>query len=215
MVTNADVDHIAGLLTLREKTGFALYATPEILGVLDENRVFDVLDRKRVTRHAILLDEPFWPLPDLVITPFAVPGKVALFLEGETVALEEIGEQTVALMLSQGDRSLAHRRAICAALPDWLVGRLKGVDLLLFDGTVWENDDMACTGTGDKTGARMGHVPMQGLQGSLARLASLPARKLYIHVNNTNPVLQPLGPERKALMAAGWELAQDGQEITP
>lgn len=213
IVTNADVDHIAGLLTLREKTRFALYATPDILGTLEANRVFEVLDRALVSRNPFALEEPIEPLPGLRITPFAVPGKVALFLEDDRVALEEIGEQTVGLILEDGRHRVAYVPG-CAALPDWLVERLRDVDLLLFDGTVWENDDMARTGTGEKTGARMGHVPMQGSAGSLARLSGLRARKVYIHINNTNPVLQPDSPERAVVAKAGWEVAQDGQEIT-
>lgn len=213
VVTNADVDHIAGLLTLREKTGFDLFATADIHAVLTANRVFDVMDRALVERQTIMLDTPFAPLPGLTLTPFAVPGKVALFLEGETVGLQEVGEQTIGLMIEDGTRKLAYIPG-CAALPDWLVDRLRDVDLLMFDGTVWENDDMARTGTGKKTGARMGHIPMQGDMGSLARLSDLPARRMFIHINNTNPVLQTQGPERAALAAAGWEIARDGQEIT-
>lgn len=214
VVTNADVDHIAGLLTLREKTGLDLYATADIHATLDANSIFAVMDRALIARRKITLDTAFCPLPGLTITPFAVPGKVALFLEGDSVGLEEIGEQTVGLMIEEGTRRIAYIPG-CAALPDWLLDRLSGIDLLLFDGTVWENDDMARTGTGAKTGARMGHLPMQGAEGSIARLSRLNTRKMFIHINNTNPVLQPDGPERAALAAAGWEIAQDGQEITP
>ncbi|SDE03733.1 pyrroloquinoline quinone biosynthesis protein B [Ruegeria marina] len=214
VLTNADVDHIAGLLTLREKTGFTVFGTADILQTLEANRIFDVMDRTLIPRTGFALEQTITPLPDLTLTPFAVPGKVALFLEGETVGLQEIGEQTIGLMIEDGRRKVAYIPG-CAALPDWLVDRLRDVDLLLFDGTVWENDDMARTGTGEKTGARMGHLPMQGDMGSLARLAPINARKVFIHVNNTNPVLQPDGPERAALMRAGWEIARDGQEITP
>lgn len=212
VVTNADIDHIAGLLTLREKTGFTLYATPDIMATLDANRVFEVMDRALVHRVALTLDETVEPMAGLRLTPFSVPGKVALFLEGDSVALGDVGEMTIGVMIEDGARKVAYIPG-CAALPDWLLERLADVDLLLFDGTVWENDDMARTGTGEKTGARMGHLPMQGTEGSLARLSGLRARKLYIHINNTNPVLQPEVPERAAIAAAGWEIARDGQEI--
>ncbi|MCX7646041.1 MAG: pyrroloquinoline quinone biosynthesis protein PqqB [Rhodobacteraceae bacterium] len=215
VLTNADVDHIAGLLTLREKTAFDLHATPEVLATLAANAVFDVLDAGLVRRCPMALDTPFEPAPGLRITPFAVPGKVALYLEGARPDLGEIGERTVGLMIEDAAARLAYVPG-CAALPDWLVERLGGADLLFFDGTVWEDDDMPRTGTGDRTGARMGHVPMQGPAGSLARLAALPARtrKVYIHINNTNPVLQPAGPERALLARAGWEVAHDGMEVT-
>ncbi|MBD3677092.1 MAG: pyrroloquinoline quinone biosynthesis protein PqqB [Rhodobacteraceae bacterium] len=213
IVTNADVDHLSGLLVLREKTGFALHATSDVLSTLESNRIFDVLDRTLVQRHAMALDAAFEPAPGLRITPFSVPGKVALFLEGDTVELEEIGEQTVGLIIESADKTLAYVPG-CAALPDWLLDRLSDVDLLLFDGTVWENDDMQRTGTGEKTGARMGHIPMHGSAGSIARLKGLRARKIFVHINNTNPALQPDGPERKALREAGWDLAHDGMELS-
>lgn len=214
VVTNADVDHVAGLLTLRENTPFDLHATPEVLAVLEADAVFGVLDRSLVRRLPMTVDAAFEPVAGLRLTPFSVPGKVALYLEGEEVGLEEIGGQTVGLMIEAGGTRVAYVPG-CATLPDWLVDRLAAADVLLFDGTVWQDDDMQRTGTGQKTGARMGHVPMQGPHGSLARLSGLPARRIYIHVNNTNPVLQPDGPERAAIAAAGWELAQDGLEILP
>ncbi|MEL7132998.1 MAG: pyrroloquinoline quinone biosynthesis protein PqqB [Pseudomonadota bacterium] len=213
VLTNGDIDHVAGLLTLREKTGFEVHATTACLDILATNSVFGVLDPGLVTQNPITLDVPFDPVPGLTITPFAVPGKVALFLEGETVNLEEVGEQTVGLMLDDG-RSRAAYVPGCAAIPDWLIDRLNGIDLLLFDGTVWNNDDMQRTGTGEKTGARMGHVPLNGPLGSLALLSGLSARKMFIHINNTNPILQPDSTERAEVRARGWDIAFDGMEIT-
>lgn len=213
VLTNGDIDHIAGLLTLREKTGFCAYATAEGLGILSGNSVFNVLDPDFVTRETITLDVPFTPVAGLTVTPFAVPGKVALFLEGSEVNLQEVGETTIGLMLEHGETCAAYVPG-CAALPDWVVTHLKDVDLLMFDGTVWNNDDMQRTGTGQKTGARMGHIPMNGDQGSLARLADLTARKVFVHINNTNPVLNPVAAERQAVLDAGWEIAHDGMEIT-
>ncbi len=213
VLTNGDIDHIAGLLTLREKTPFTTYATASGLEILESNSVFNVLDPDLVARHRIALEEPFEAAPGLTITAFSVPGKVALFLEGDTLNLEEVGEQTVGLIL-ETDSACAVYIPGCAKVPDWLVERLAGADLLLFDGTVWNNDDMQQTGTGEKTGARMGHLPLNGAEGSLARFADVGGRKIYIHINNTNPILQPESPERAEVRARGWEIAYDGMEIT-
>lgn len=213
ILTNGDIDHIAGLLTLREKTAFTVFATNEGLDILSGNPVFNVLDAGLVQRKPITLETAFEAAPGLRVTPFAVPGKVALFLEGEDLNLQEVGEQTIGLMISDGARTLAYVPG-CAALPDWALDKLDAADMLLFDGTVWDNDDMQRTGTGEKTGARMGHLPMNGPQGALDRLARFEGRKVFVHINNTNPVLQPDSEARRAVRDAGWDIAHDGQEIT-
>lgn len=212
VLTNGDIDHIAGLLTLREKTAFDLYATQAGLDIVNGNPVFRVLDPDLVRPRTIDLDAEFEPVPGLKITPFAVPGKVALFLEGDTVNVEELGEQTVGLMLESDGKRVGYIPG-CATVPEWLLDRLEGVDLLLFDGTVWNNDEMAQTGTGQKTGARMGHIPLNGQHGSLASFSAFDTRKIFIHINNTNPILQPDSPERAEVLAQGWEIAADGMEV--
>ena len=213
ILTNGDIDHIAGLLTLREKTAFTVYATKSGMDILTSNSVFNVLDAELVERRIMSIDEAFAPLPDVKIIPFSVPGKVALFLEDdEALDLEAVGDQTIGLLLEANGKRAAYIPG-CAALPDWLLERLDAVDLLLFDGTVWENDDMTKTGTGRKTGARMGHIPLSGHDGSLERLGVISARKVFVHINNTNPMLQPTSVERAQVENAGWEIAFDGMEI--
>lgn len=208
VLTNGDIDHIAGLLTLREGTPFTIFATAQTQGIL-QSPVFNVL--KTVTHQTIRLDEPFALLPGLTATAFAVPGKVALFLEeNDDPDTQAMGEQTVGLWLQTTTANACYIPG-CAALPDWLVQRIATADLLLFDGTVWQDDEMSTTGTGAKTGARMGHIAMTQ---SLDRLTA-PAKRTYIHINNTNPVLQPASPERAAVLAAGWTIAHDGMELSP
>jgi pyrroloquinoline quinone biosynthesis protein B len=80
---------------------------------------------------------------------------------------------------------------------------------------VFHDDEMIREGVGQKTGARMGHMAMAGPDGSLAAFAGLAVgRKVYVHINNTNPVWRPDSPERAELQAAGWEIAHDGMEVT-
>ena len=87
--------------------------------------------------------------------------------------------------------------------------------MVIFDGTVWLNDEMARQGVGQKTGARMGHMSMAGEQGSIAAFAPLNVkRKVFVHMNNTNSVLDPTTPERTEVEAAGWLIAEDGMELT-
>ena len=214
LVTNGDVDHIAGLLTLREKQRFPLYGTAGVLGMIADSPVFQVLDPAFVDKRAVAIGEAFEPVPGLAVEIFSVPGKVPLFMETGEVDVGEESEMTVGVRLSAHGRT-AYYIPGCAEVPDWLVDRLSDADLLLFDGTVWENDEMTRTGTGRKTGARMGHVPMSGAEGSIARLAGLSATKVFIHINNTNPVLQPDGLERAIARDAGWTVAGDGTRFTP
>jgi len=213
VLTNADVDHIAGLLTLREKQPFDLFTTKAVGSVLEENPVFRVLDPAHVARRTIQLDATFSPLDGLEVRIFAVPGKVALFMEQEDPELAAEGEQTIGIELICGDRRVYYIPG-CAALPDTLADRLRGADLLFFDGTVFTDDEMIQAGTGIKTGRRMGHMPISGGDGSLAALGSLDiGRTVYVHINNTNPIWLA-GPERRAVEAAGVEVAYDGMEIS-
>ncbi|MEO1291775.1 MAG: pyrroloquinoline quinone biosynthesis protein PqqB [Pseudomonadota bacterium] len=214
LLTNGDLDHIAGLLTLREKHPLRLFATEEILEVLRRNPVFDALDPALVTQTPVSLETPVEIAPGLLATLFAVPGKVPLFLEGdgpvETV-LE--GEFTVGVELRAHGRTAFYVPG-CARVTPALAERLLGADLLLFDGTVYHDDEMIREGVGHKTGARMGHIAMAGEAGSLHALSTLGIeRRVYVHINNTNPVIRPSSPERAAVEAAGWEIAADGLEI--
>ncbi|MCE8536982.1 pyrroloquinoline quinone biosynthesis protein PqqB [Ruegeria pomeroyi] len=212
LVTNGDIDHIAGLLSLREQTPFDLFATAGIHEVLEGNRIFDALARDKVARRRVALDTPFALQGGLQAMLFAVPGKVPLFMEGETVDTGLIGEQTVGVRLSDG-QSTAYYIPGCAHVPDDLLDRLSDADHLLFDGTLWDDDEMIRSGTGIKTGRRMGHIPISGDDGSLLRLAGLTAGKTYIHINNTNPVWREDSAERAEVARQGWQVAHDGLEI--
>ncbi|MDK3071892.1 pyrroloquinoline quinone biosynthesis protein PqqB [Sedimentitalea sp. JM2-8] len=211
LLTNGDIDHIAGLLSMREQTPFTLFGTSEIQSVLADNRIFDAVSREKVDRRAIALNQDFELHDGLSARLFAVPGKVPLFMEGETVQTDLVGEQTVGVRLWDDD-SVAYYIPGCAAITDRLLAQIADADQLFFDGTLWDDDEMIRTGTGVKTGRRMGHVPISGPDGSMAALAHLPARKTYIHINNTNPIWLPDSPERAAVLAAGWRIARDGQE---
>jgi pyrroloquinoline quinone biosynthesis protein B len=213
LLTNGDVDHVAGLLTLREGQPYTLYATSGILESVNANRVFDVMAEGIVARRTIGLDAPFEPLPGLRVTLFAVPGKVPLWLEGEQVEIGAETETTVGAMIEAGGRRLAYVPG-CALVNDDVRRRLAGVDALLFDGTVLYDDDMIRAGVGTKTGWRMGHVPMRGDKGSIDALAGVEiGRRVFVHINNTNPVLVEGSPERAEVEAAGWTVAHDGLSL--
>ncbi len=214
LLTNGDVDHVAGLLSLREGQPFTLYGTADILRSLKGNLVFDVVSPDRVERANIRLRESFEPLPGLHATLFAVPGKVPLWLEENEVAIGGEAETTVGVLFESGGKRVAYVPG-CAMVSDGLRRDLEGVDLLFFDGTVLEDDDMIRAGVGTKTGWRMGHVSMRGENGSLRMLSDVRiGRRIYVHLNNTNPVLVDGSDERREVEAAGWIVAHDGLSIT-
>ncbi len=198
---------------MRERQPFTLFATSEIGKVLAENRIFDAVNKEVVPRETVGLGVPFELAPGVTAEPFSVPGKVPLFMEGETVDTELEGEQTIGVALSAGGATCYYIPG-CAKLTPKLVERLKDAEMVIFDGTVWLNDEMVRRGVGQKTGARMGHMSMTGDQGSIAAFAALNVkRKVYVHMNNTNPVLDPLTSERAEAEAAGWLIAEDGMEL--
>jgi pyrroloquinoline quinone biosynthesis protein B len=212
VLTNGDIDHVTGLLTLRESQPFDLYATSAILDVLAANPIFDALGSTYVSRHRMVLDVPV-EVAGLSVLPFAVPGKVALYLERGEPAIGGESEDTIGLEVRAGDARFYFLSA-CARMTDALRARLEGAPLVFFDGTLWTDDEMVRSGTGTKTGARMGHISVSGPHGSLAAFAPLGvARKIYIHINNTNPMLLDDSPERAAALRAGWEVAYDGMEV--
>ncbi len=213
LLTNGDIDHVAGLLTLREVQPFTLFATAEIHRVIAENPIFSALRAEIVERRTIALGQSFELAPGLTAELFPVPGKVPLYLEGDTVQTDLVGEQTVGVALTAGETTAFYIPG-CALLSDDLRARLDGAALLFFDGTLWTDDEMQRAGVGSKTGQRMGHMSISGENGSMAAFAGLEiGRKVYVHMNNTNPVLRPGSPERAEAEAAGWTIGQDGMEI--
>lgn len=219
-LTGAEVDTVAGLLTLRERHGFGLYAAPPVLAVLAENPIFNVLDPVLVPRRPMALDRPL-ALADATGAPlglrveaFAVPGKVALFQEraGADPGRADAGETIGLGIAAEGEAASLFFIPGCAAMTPALRDRLAGAACLLFDGTLFRDDEMIAAGAGAKTGLRMGHMSMVD---SIAALRDLPlGRRIFIHVNNTNPALLADSAERAAVRAAGWEVAEDGMEIT-
>ena len=212
VLTGAEVDQTAGLLNLRERQPFTLAATAETLSILGANAMFDVLAADVVTRRAIEIGKSFVLPGGLTAELFIVPGKVPLYLErGTPQTAAETGANVGIEIATDGARLCFVPGA--AAVTPALRARLERADVVLFDGTLFTDDEMVASGTGTKTGRRMGHMPIDGDDGSLAALAGLGKRRIYIHINNTNPILIDGSAERRRVEAAGWEVAADGLEI--
>jgi pyrroloquinoline quinone biosynthesis protein B len=215
LLTNADVDHAAGLLALRERQPFTIFGARAILDTIGANRIFDVVGRDIVPRKAVKLGERFEPLPGLEVELFPVPGKVPLWLEEGEVKTDEIGEGTVGVAVEAAGRRLVYAPG-CACVTGDLHKRVASAHALFFDGTLFADDEMIVHGLGDKTGRRMGHMPVSGPGGTLEELARhAGVRRILIHINNSNPILIEGSPEEAQVKAAGWEIAFDGMEVAP
>jgi pyrroloquinoline quinone biosynthesis protein B len=212
VLTGAEVDQITGLLDLRERQPFELYGTAQTLDVLRGNAIFDVLAPDIVSRRSIAYGQEFSLPGGLEAELFAVPGKVPLYLERGEASLRGEPESNAGVEIRSNGKRLVFVPGAAEVTPA-LKSRLANADVVLFDGTLFTDDEMIRTGTGAKTGRRMGHMPIDGDGGSLAALRDVARRRIYIHLNNTNPVLIEGSPERRKVEAAGWEIAADGMEI--
>jgi pyrroloquinoline quinone biosynthesis protein B len=221
ILTNGEIDAIAGLLSMREGWPFTIYAHAKVLATLKANSVFNVLSEKNVKRQGIEIDRAFEPvLPDgtpsgIEILPFEVTGKGAWYLEGERREGNEAAGDTLGLRIrDKTTGKFFFFLAACAEVTDDLKSRLKGAPLVFFDGTVWRDDEMIAAGLATKTGRSMGHISMSGETGAIAALENLGIeQKIFLHINNSNPALLHNSQERRAAEQAGWQIPADGTEI--
>ena len=223
VLTNGDVDHVAGLLTLRERQNLSVYAHSRVHNVLKDNSIFNVLNPEYVDRREMKMNNSFELTnkegkgSGIMVEAFEVPGKIALWLEDESKG-ENFGTQegdTIGLKISSKDtdESFFYIPA-CAKMTEELSKRIENSELVLFDGTLWKNDEMASSKVGEKTGQRMGHMNNSGPDGSMEAFKNLNVKKkIFIHINATNPILLSTSDERKIVEENGWEVSYDGMEI--
>lgn len=218
VLTSADIDQIAGLLSLRELQPLRIYCPPSLRRILQEhNSVFGMLNRVReqVIWTEIKPGENFSLASQdgkdsgLCCEAFSLGSRYPVYVADRSGLAPE--EASLGLILSS---SKGGRLAYCPAVPavdNSLLQRLESADVLLFDGTFWTEDELVRVQGRGATAREMGHIPISLEQGSLRRLAGLRRpRKIFLHVNNTNPMLKESGPEYAQARAAGWEIAEDG-----
>jgi len=205
-----DVDAIAGLLVLRERQNLTVFAPAKVLDMMSGSRIFDVLDPDLVRRVEVVPLHPVKVGGGMTLTILPMPGKAPLYLEDRSAATVP-SEPTYAALVQANGRGVIVAPA-CAEITDPVHEQLRHTDVLFFDGTLFRDDEMIAAGLGPKTGRRMGHVPIDGADGTLERLADLPCRRIFLHINNTNPIWLADSPERQAAERAGFEVAYDGME---
>ena len=219
-LTNADVDHVAGLLSLRESQPLLIYATETVRGwVIGSNAIFRVLSvapkQSRWEKIELNKTRPLIGLngkaAGILFEAFAVPGKPPAYLglqhgpDEATIGLRFVDERS--------GRSVAYVPGI-KQIDSRLAQILRSCDCILFDGTCWSDDELIAQGVGVKTALAMGHLPIGGPGGSLKNMAKVVGqRRIYIHINNTNPILDEDSAQRREVEAAGWEIAFDGMDF--
>jgi len=223
-LTSADVDCIAGLLHLREFQGFRIHSTPSVRRILDEeNSIFRVLGRATppVQWFSLPVAQNFsaTQIPRAYEAPLfhvrAIPvGDGYPDYVSERLR-QQLNPREAVIALDMEFRG--KRIFIAPSLPgrdsSWKQWALAS-DLVLIDGTFWSDTELKQAGRGKKTAREMGHVPLSGPDGLLAQYPKGgDARKILLHINNTNPILVEDGPEHRAALDAGFEIAYDGMEI--
>jgi pyrroloquinoline quinone biosynthesis protein B len=223
VVANADIDHVLGLLLMRELQPLRVHATESVRRILcEDNSMFGMLQR--------VPGQVSWTtFTPGVSFPLMTAGGKDSTLRCRAISLgthypayvkharrERLtaGEASLGLMVeSASGKRLAYMPAV-PQIAEKLLQEFESADVLLFDGTFWSDDELIRIQGNGATAREMGHVPVSSGEGSLIRLAELRRpRKIYIHINNTNPMLNKAGPEFRQVRDAGWEIAEDGWEF--
>jgi pyrroloquinoline quinone biosynthesis protein B len=220
VLTNGDLDHVLGLLSLREWHPLVVYATARVWsGFRDGNVLFRTLERfaGQVTWRPLALGVRTPILggdgidTGLVVTAVAVPGKPPVHLAGLRTSHHE--DNVLLRIDDAGPATLVYAPGV-GAVTGAVLRALADAACVFFDGTFWSADELVRDGLADKTAAEMAHVPVGGAGGSLEALAQVASpRRFFIHLNNTQPLLRDDAPERALVRARGWDVAEDGMEI--
>jgi pyrroloquinoline quinone biosynthesis protein B len=219
LLTNADLDHTLGLLLLREGPRIRVHAHPRVRSALTRGISMAPILSSFCGVQWINPPRKLSPLlrrdgskSGLQYQALALIGKPPRFMKGRATA--RFGHSVGYRIVDEKTKGRIVVLPDVAALDETTIKALSHCDVLLFDGTFWSENEMREQGVGSLPAKKMGHVPIGGSRGSLKRLAQLPVgRKLYIHINNTNPILRDDSPECAAVRAAGVEVGRDGMEI--
>ena len=214
LLTDAEIDHTAGLLLLREsRAPVRVFGDRGVEQALRRGYpVLEVLEHYCGTEWQTLEPEQESPLEgsSLTVEPFETGGDAPRYLDGSDVELQASGF----VFRDRASGGVVTYAPGLARLDDGVLSRLATSDVVLVDGTFWRNDELARLGISERSARDMGHLPLSGPGGTLEALARLERpRKVLVHINNTNPILLEDSPERSAVQGTGVEVAYDGLEI--
>ena len=225
ILTSADVDSVLGLLHLREFQPFRVYCTSGVRRILrEENSIFRVLER--VSPQIAWVDLPLGERLNLAPSDSHVPGPVIRVMAlgsaapypdyvspGLRVTLP-VKEAVISLVIEENEKRLFFAPSFPPGDPGWRIN-VRASHLALLDGTFWSDDELSRIQKGSASARQMGHLPLSGTGGLLELIPDAPrTRRVLLHINNTNPILDEDSPEYHQVREAGWEVAYDGMEFT-
>lgn len=218
VLTNGDMDHVLGLLSLRESHPLTLYATASVRkGFTEGNSLYRTLERfpGQVVWKELELGLEQQLGPGLRITSIPIPGKDSVHLEAMQPRPTRAENNIGVLIREEGDKkSLGYFPAVAGPTAD-LRAVLETAETVFFDGTFWSQAELVDAGLGEAMARDMAHWPVGGPDGSLAYLSEFPSsRRIFTHLNNSNPMLGEDSPEHAEISAAGLEVAYDGLDFT-
>lgn len=213
ILTSADLDQVLGLLLLREFQPLTIYSTGVVRRVLEANSFFRMLERvpNQLTWVEMLPGKAFTLGDQVTCTPISLNGSLPYY--AREFAAAEQGEASLGLLLEGDGRRLAYT----PSLPE-ITREIREIydscGVILVDGTFWSDAELSRTHSGTPLARSIGHVPMSGEDGTIALLAGTSAgQRVFVHINNTNPVLDTRGPEYKYVNDAGWQIGNDGWQL--
>jgi pyrroloquinoline quinone biosynthesis protein B len=211
LLTDAEFDHTIGLLMLREGSDLVVHGAREVLETLETRfPVRELLrDYARIDWRVVEPGEPIELDERLRATAFRTGGKPPRYVGSSEHANWELGYRL-------HDVDTGGTAVYAPTVPRWddaFAAQVADADCVFCDGTFHTDDEMSRRGTGSRPGLSMGHMPVDGPEGSARRLAELPGRKIYVHVNNTNPILDEDSAERRRLAGLGIEVGYAGLEV--
>jgi len=217
ILAGAEVDQALGLLLLREFHSFRVHATASVRRILTEdNSLFGVLARfaGQVCWSDLALDQPAYiggARVEIVPMSATFPG----FVSAARVKELNPADAAIGLIVFAGSGTSFAFLPGVGSVSDALLERLRTCDILFFDGTFWSDDEPSHIPGITRTARQMGHLPISGNGGSMDRFLGVAGpRKIFIHINNTNPILDEASEEHRMVRESGWEVAYDGLEMT-
>ena len=213
VLTSADLDQVLGLLLLREFQPLTIYATELVRRVLEANSFFRMLQRvpNQLTWIEIAPGTPFQLNDSVACTPLALPGSVPFY--ARDIDGGETSKASIGLLLESDSLRIAYTPSL-PEITEELLEVYDRCDVILVDGTFWSDAELSNNHSGTPLARAIGHIPMSGDEGTITRLARIKTRqKIFIHLNNTNPVLDPRSAEYKQVIDAGWEIGHDGWQL--